>query len=128
MAIIFALSSIPDLGALPGGVSDKSGHALGYGILGVLLLRAFAGGRLSGVTWRSVLLAIAAATAYGVTDEFHQAFVPGRSPDALDVVADLLGASSAVALAAAAAAVTAWGILGFSSSRTDAGEDSQVRK
>jgi VanZ family protein len=28
---------------------------------------------------------------YGVSDEFHQYFVPGRSVEALDVLADALG-------------------------------------
>jgi VanZ family protein len=111
-AVIFVASSISDLGPLPGGVSDKSGHSFGYAILGVLLLRALAGGRLSGVTWRRALVAIALSTLYGLSDEFHQRFVPGRSPELLDLVADAVGASAAVALGcAAAAAVRAWGIL-----------------
>ena len=32
------------------------------------------------------------SVAYGVTDELHQAFVPGRTPDAWDVVKDFVGA------------------------------------
>ena len=39
-----------------------------------------------------LLLAIAIAGIYGVLDEVHQRFVPGRMPDALDVLADLIGA------------------------------------
>ncbi len=112
MAIIFVASSIPELGPLPGGVDDKSGHTIGYGILGGLLLRAFAGGRLSGVTWRRAAAVIMLATIYGVSDELHQWFVPGRSPDVLDVVADFVGATVVVLLAAAVVAVgRAWGIL-----------------
>ncbi len=35
---------------------------------------------------------------YGVSDEFHQAFVPGRSVSGVDIVADVLGAVLAVTL------------------------------
>ncbi len=35
---------------------------------------------------------------YGVSDEFHQAFVPGRDASPIDLVADVLGASLAVTL------------------------------
>jgi len=115
MALIFAASSIPNLKNLPGGMSDKSGHSIGYAILAGVLLRAFAGGRLRGVTWPRGLLAIVLATLYGVTDEFHQLFVPGRSADRYDVVADCLGASLGVALGLVASAVRRWGILDSSS-------------
>jgi VanZ family protein len=93
MALIFIASSIPNLQQLPGNMSDKAGHGIGYGLLGAVLLRALAGGRAAGVTLRVVLLTILCATAYGVTDEFHQSFVPGRSPDVHDVMADGAGAS-----------------------------------
>lgn len=96
MASIFVASSIPDLGGLPGGMSDKSGHGLGYALLGAALLRALARGRLSGVTWPRAAASAALATLYGASDEFHQSFVPGRAPDALDIFADFLGAAFAV--------------------------------
>jgi VanZ family protein len=81
----------------------------------VVLLRAFARGRLSGVTWTAGLAAIVLATMYGVSDEFHQSFVPGRSPDRFDVVADCVGATIGVALGWLAGAVHRWGILDSSS-------------
>lgn len=115
MAAIFVASSIPDLGPLPGGVSDKSWHSLAYAGLGVLVLLPLARGRLSGVTWRRALLATALATLYGISDELHQSFVPGRSAELLDVAADGAGAAAGVALVGLAAAARAWGILGFSS-------------
>jgi hypothetical protein len=111
MIVIFIASSIPYLGALPGGMSDKSGHGIGYGILGALLLRALSGGRLQSVTWPRVAAALVLATLYGISDEFHQSFVPGRSPDAMDVLADSIGAALAVGVAGGA---RAWGILRFS--------------
>jgi VanZ family protein len=97
MVLIFVASSISNLGELPGGMSDKSGHSIGYALLGGLLLRALAGGRLSGITWRVVFAAIGLATLYGVSDELHQMFVPGRTSDRYDVVADAVGATIAVA-------------------------------
>jgi VanZ family protein len=39
--------------------------------------------------------ATAIAALYGVTDEFHQYFVPPRQVEALDVVADTIGAAIA---------------------------------
>jgi hypothetical protein len=115
LALIFAASSIPNLQQLPGGMSDKSGHSIGYALLSVVLLRAFARGRLAGVTWRAGLVAIVLATMYGVSDEWHQSFVPGRSPDRYDVLADCIGATLGVALALLAGAVQRWGILDSSS-------------
>ena len=35
---------------------------------------------------------------YGVSDEFHQSFVPGRSASAIDLLGDVLGAVLAVTL------------------------------
>jgi hypothetical protein len=115
MALIFAASSIPNLGQLPGGISDKSGHSIGYGLLGGLLLRALAGGRLRGVTWTRGVLAILLATLYGVSDEFHQLFVPGRSADRYDVLADFLGSAAGAAIGWLASGIRRWGILDSSS-------------
>jgi len=46
--------------------------------------------RESRLGWQTIAAALGAAL-YGVTDEFHQAFTPGRSPDVFDVLADLVG-------------------------------------
>ncbi len=99
MALIFGASSLSNPGTLPGGVSDKAGHFAGYLILSVLIVRALAGGRASGISWRVLLLAIAGAALYGVSDELHQRFVPGRTPDVLDVAADSAGAAAGALLA-----------------------------
>jgi VanZ family protein len=92
MIIIFIASSIPDLQQLPGNLSDKTGHSIGYAILALLFLRAFVRARWRTVTWRLVLASVVAATIYGCTDEFHQRFVHGRSADVWDVAADFRGA------------------------------------
>lgn len=99
-ALVFYLSSRPDplpfpVSAFPG--EDKVLHALAYAVLGALLALAAAGPRFPGR--RAVLLGAALASLYGVTDELHQSFVPGRDTSAGDWVADTLGAAAGAALA-----------------------------
>jgi VanZ family protein len=99
MAVLFFLSSRP----LPASVSrvpDWTTHGAGYAILGLLLCRALAGGLARPVAPGLAVAAVAIATAYGVTDEIHQSFVPGRMSDAWDVLKDLCGASVAAAACA----------------------------
>lgn len=97
MAVIFVASSIPDLREIPGGVPASLGHVAGYCILGGLALRAFAAGRLSGVSARAAAAALLLASLYGVSDELHQVVVPGRSADLADLAWDAGGAAIAVA-------------------------------
>lgn len=96
--VIFALSSVPG-SSLPGRFGALA-HFLEYALLAVLLMAALSFGR----SWSgAALLAIALASAFGITDEFHQAFVPLRTPDIRDWLVDTSGA----ALGALAAAATA---------------------
>jgi VanZ family protein len=92
MALIFYLSSLPDPGGPPGGISDKTAHFLIYGALGASMMRALAGGRAAAMALPTILAAIVLTTLYGVSDEIHQYFVPPRTPDILDVAADAAGA------------------------------------
>ena len=105
MVAIFGVSSIPDLQTTPAGLSDKTVHALVYGLLGALVLRAVARAEWAGVTFVVALAAALISGLYGVTDELHQGVVPGRSTEALDMVADAAGASGA------AGAIWAWSII-----------------
>jgi VanZ family protein len=105
MVAIFVASSIPDLTELPGGVSDKTGHFIGYAILGTCVWRALAGARWRGFTTRGAALALLFSSVYGASDEYHQSFVHGRSPDVHDWVADTLGAAAAIAALMVVAAV-----------------------
>ena len=98
MAAIFALSSMSTLPPSPGGMDDSVAHAAAYGLLGAALLRGLAAGRLRGVTLGGVWLAVLLATLYGVTDEGHQWFVPGRTAEVADLVADAAGAAVATGL------------------------------
>ncbi len=93
MALIFAASALSRVPSAAGAVDDKIWHGLGYGVLAALLLRAFAAARWEAVTGRTALLATAVATLYGVTDELHQWFVPGRTAEWSDLVADATGAA-----------------------------------
>jgi VanZ family protein len=43
-------------------------------------------------------IAVAVASIYGVSDEFHQSFTPGRSVEIADWLADTCGAALAVGL------------------------------
>jgi VanZ family protein len=103
MAAIFAASSLSAVPSLPGGLSDYTGHFIGYTLLAALAMRGFARGRWSGVNGRSGWQAVVMSSLYGVTDEFHQSFVPGRSPTVADWCVDTLGACVGVGLVMAAA-------------------------
>jgi len=94
MAFIFGLSSVSNTPDLPGG-SDKGLHAVLYAGLGALLIRALAGGLRRPITLAMALAATVIGGLYGVSDEFHQHFVPPRQVEALDVVADTIGAGTA---------------------------------
>ena len=75
----------------------KAGHLTEYAILSALLFRAFRGEQ-RGWQLRWALYAIAFAALYAATDEFHQSFVPGRTPSVWDVLIDTAGASIAQVL------------------------------
>jgi VanZ family protein len=94
MAFIFALSSLSRTPALPGG-SDKGLHALLYAGLGMLVVRALAGGWNQPVGARVVIVTMLVCCVYGISDEFHQWFVPPRQVEAYDVVADTIGGTLA---------------------------------
>ncbi|MEZ5290496.1 MAG: VanZ family protein [Vicinamibacterales bacterium] len=94
MALIFWASSLPSPPS-PAQVGDKVQHFAAYAGLGLVTIRATAGGRIRGLTLAAVGLAWAIAAVYGVTDEWHQAYVPGRTSDIADVAADWLGAGLA---------------------------------
>ena len=74
-------------------VSDKILHGVEYGILALLCYRAFRWAAGSAVAQQAVVLAIVAASVYGVTDEVHQAFVPLRESSWQDWLADTIGAT-----------------------------------
>lgn len=94
MAIIFGFSSRSSLPDLDGGrgLQDIAGHFTVYAALGITLAILFLS--LGWSAGRALLLAIVLATLYGVSDEYHQSFVPNRSVDAMDVLVDFIGATA----------------------------------
>ena len=53
----------------------------------------------AGVSAGTSLAAVGLTTAFGASDELHQLFVPGRSADVHDLVADATGAAAGVTAA-----------------------------
>lgn len=47
-------------------------------------------------TWSGKLVVVLLCLLYGITDEYHQRFVEGRMPDALDLRNDTIGAALAM--------------------------------
>lgn len=94
MAAIFWMSSRSD--PIPGlrlvGGTDKIAHAAAYSLLGFLLARAFVGSFPTRGLVSMALVGALVGTFYGVTDELHQTFVPGRHGNVFDVAANTLGA------------------------------------
>lgn len=94
MGVIFALSSrqrFPGPGGLWDDVLAVLAHLFLFGTLAILMLIAVS--RLGPVTWRTAIGVVVAVMVYGVSDEIHQSFVPGRSASVFDVVVDTTGAS-----------------------------------
>ncbi len=92
-AFVLFVGGLPDVDAprfldFPG--ADKLVHFAMYGVLGVLLMVGHRWTRARHtVVW---LLLLVAAMAAG--DEVRQGVVPGRSPDAMDWMADVIGAGA----------------------------------
>jgi VanZ family protein len=93
-ALIYALSAQPSLPA-PMWFSwqDKLYHGGEYFVLGVLAWRCFRHFIRAAPT--ALLAGAAFCSLYGLSDEWHQAFVPGRTSSAADWLADTLGAVAA---------------------------------
>lgn len=90
MMLIYVLSSQPSLPMpelFPG--EDLLVHAAFYAILGVFLAYSLIPPQVT--TWKRILFLTILVTAYGVFDEYHQSFVPGRDASAWDILADGLG-------------------------------------
>jgi VanZ family protein len=101
MAVIFYLSHQPTLDT-PSLFEnqDKAMHGGAYGLLAILMLGAMPLRSPPGYTSRQVWLSVLLASLYGISDELHQSFIPGRSPEVGDWLADTLGALLAAMLLA----------------------------
>lgn len=100
MLLIFTLSAQPVLIVIQDETNErifyKIAHLLAYAILAWLWWRALAPQRRLG--WTVLLMAFALTTLYGVSDEIHQRFVPGRTGRLADVFFDAGGALAMILL------------------------------
>ncbi len=92
--LIFHLSSQPSpldsVHLFP--FQDKAAHLIAYGVLALLTARNMEGERPH---WSPLAIGISAvlfSLVFGITDEFHQSFVPGRHASLGDIAADAMGA------------------------------------
>lgn len=77
---------------------DKGIHFLEYAVLGFLCANAARRSFPDRPAWRTFAVGAFVASAWGLGDELHQAFVPGRSAEILDWVADTLGSVTGAGL------------------------------
>jgi VanZ family protein len=101
-AIIFTLSAQANLRVTEGDldlVLRKLAHMVVFGLLAAACLRGLT---FHGVAGRVAIVAAAGtATAYAISDEFHQTFVTGRSGSPIDVAIDMVGIGIGLAVLAA---------------------------
>lgn len=107
MAVIFWGSSIPgDPELNPGGIAgllldlapdvQNLLHIPAYAALAAAWRYALPAWGVSGR--RAMLTAVGLTILFAISDEFHQGFVPGRTPSLLDIGSDTLGALFVAAL------------------------------
>lgn len=93
MILIFIGSSIGSVPRVGGRATDgllhRAAHVLEFAVLGTLLLRAVSKGRP--ITKRAIVVTLLGVTLYGISDEFHQRFTPGRSSEGASVLFDVAG-------------------------------------
>ena len=97
MGVIFWLSSRSTLPRPAGASPDLVailGHLGAYAMLALLLAWALLTRGRS--MWETFAVAWVVAVLYGVSDEIHQSFVPGRDPAVFDVLTDATGAALAL--------------------------------
>ena len=76
---------------------DKLEHAVYFFLTGLLAVRAARFGERWGRAKTAVFLLLGAVL-WATSDEFHQSFVPDRSVEIADVLADVAGVALAVSL------------------------------
>lgn len=91
---IFTGTHLPKIDFVNLGVGDKTKHFAAF--FGLTLLLCYVSGRRP--VFRRLTRIVVIVTAYAMIDEWTQGFVPGRTPDGYDFVADVLGMSTAIAV------------------------------
>ena len=95
MTVIFYLSAQSNP-PVPGGIPDWILHGIEYFGFTVTVFRAIGGSLPATLTRPRVILTMTLVTAYAISDEVHQLFVPYRTADIRDVRSDVIGASLAL--------------------------------
>ena len=72
--------------------ADKIIHALVFGGLAFCVAKAFSAAWPELTGWRRFVMVVTVTACSGLSDELHQAYVPGRSASFYDAVADVFGA------------------------------------
>ncbi len=95
--ILFILTTLPGNEAISIGVNDKIEHFGAYGLLsGILYLNLFFQKKFTLLNKFPATFTLLVASIYGMVDELHQIFVPGRTADVRDWLADFIGSLLAV--------------------------------
>lgn len=89
--LIFYLSSVPSHASTHLVIQDKIAHLGAYFIFSFLLARIVFYNQREIPTRYLFWVTVFIVAFFGFTDEFHQSFVPGRTVDFFDWVADVLG-------------------------------------
>ena len=90
--LIFLQSSFPSIESVPElPYTDKLLHFFAYAVLGALFLRAYKTLRVRNRLNLLIMFSILSSSLYGISDELHQYFVPCRSAEWMDILADILG-------------------------------------
>lgn len=91
---LFLLTSWPNPPAIPAGAFplDKLTHLVLYGVEAFLIDRAFPRKGRPELALRRVLAITGAMALWGMLDEAHQEWIPGRRMDSGDLLADVSGA------------------------------------
>lgn len=84
----------PDSLAFMHHIIRKCAHFTEYFILSLFILRGFRAGE-KGMHLRWALVTILIVAGYAALDEYHQSFVPGRTPAVTDVLIDTSGGTAA---------------------------------
>ena len=90
-AFLFYLSSQSDVQLPKFPFIDKIGHFILYAGFSFFFARAVLPFQHQRVLKKTLLWGVVGAILYGITDEFHQSFVPHRSVEGADVIADAIG-------------------------------------
>src|SRR2546427_2160953 len=74
----------------------KAGHFTEYAILGLFAARAFSTSSHSALRLSWFLAALILVCVYALSDEYHQSFVPSRTPSIYDSFIDMAGGLAAL--------------------------------